>query len=427
MPSPMALPSSAAHTPSSFLFKKKSTSKGDAASSLAELYRVDSDRRSLSLASTFTGTTTSTPALSYSSSVTEGHGNTPLEGCDDVDVSDVEEDDESGLSRPRIPPNSMQSFNTRHVEFGHCADQRFRHTSQHPKGAPFKEHVEVDPPHYILMLTYISYIILILIGHMRDFFGKRLFPKSYTHLMPSNGYAALNSDFDSFYTRRLKARMDDTFSRPVTAVPGRTIVLLDRHSKNYNDSTYLTGTRSRVLNVSSYNYLGFAQARGGCADAVEEGIKRYGVSSCGARLEAGTTDLHHQAEALVARFVGQEDAVIISMGYATNSTTLPSLVSKGCLVISDEFNHASIRVGVRLSGASVRTFKHNDMKDLETLLREVISQGQPRTHRPWKKILLVVEGLYSMEGTLVNLPAIIELKRKYKVCRSIMGDEVNAN
>jgi arginine/lysine/ornithine decarboxylase len=122
------------------------------------------------------------------------------------------------------------------------------------------------------------------------------------------------------------------------------------------------------------------------------------------------------AEALVASFVGQEDALISSMGFATNSTIIPALVSKGCLVISDELNHASIRFGVRLSGTNIRMFKHNNMKSLESLLREVISQGQPKTHRPWKKILLIVEGLYSMEGTLLNLPGIMELKKKYKVC-----------
>lgn len=71
---------------------------------------------------------------------------------------------------------------------------------------------------------------------------------------------------------------------------------------------------------------------------------------------------------------------------------------------------------MRLSGANVRMFKHNDMQSLEALLREAISQGQPRTHRPWKKILVIVEGLYSMEGTLVNLPTILELKKRYKVC-----------
>ncbi|KIJ26489.1 hypothetical protein M422DRAFT_38188 [Sphaerobolus stellatus SS14] len=224
----------------------------------------------------------------------------------------------------------------------------------------------------------------------------------------------MNSDFDSFYTRRLKQRMDDCFSRPITGVPGRTVMLLDRVSHDNKLSFNLTGSKTRALNTASYNYLGFAQAEGGCADAVEEGIRRYGMSSCSPRLEAGTTDLHQQAEALVAKFVGEEDAMIASMGFATNSTTLPALVGKGCLVISDELNHASIRFGVRLSGANVRTFKHNDMGSLEALLREVISQGQPRTHRPWKKILLIVEGLYSMEGTLVNLPRIMELKQKYK-------------
>lgn len=199
-------------------------------------------------------------------------------------------------------------------------------------------------------------------------------------------------------------------------MPGRTIVTFDRTSSDSNHTFNYSGGKTRALNISSYNYLGFAQATGGCADAVEESIKRYGVSAGGARLDAGTLDLHVQTEALVARFLGKEDALVVSMGFATNSTTIPALVGKGCLVISDELNHSSIRFGVRLSGASVRQFKHNDMNDLEALLREVISQGQPRTHRPWKKILIAVEGLYSMEGTLVNLPKLVELKRKYKVC-----------
>lgn len=209
--------------------------------------------------------------------------------------------------------------------------------------------------------------------------------------------------------------MDDCFSAPTTGVPGRTVTLLDRVSDDYNRTFKLTGTRTRGLNISSYNYLGFAQARGGCADAVEDGIKRYGVVVGGARREGGTSELHLQAEALVARFVGQEDALISSMGFATNSTIIPALVSKGCLVISDELNHASIRFGVRMSGANVRAYKHNNMKHLEELLREAISQGQPKTHRPWKKILVIVEGIFSMEGTVVNLPAVLELKKRYKV------------
>jgi serine palmitoyltransferase len=249
---------------------------------------------------------------------------------------------------------------------------------------------------------------------MRDFFGKRFRPLAYEHLMAHNGYAPLNSDFDSFYTRRFKGRIDDCFSQPVTGVAGRTIVILNRTTDDYNVTQTLTGGRTRTLNISSYNYLGFAQAQGGCADAVEESLRQYGVCAGGARLEGGTSDLHVQSEALVAKFLGTEDALISSMGFATNSTFIPALVGKGCLVISDELNHSSIRIGVRFSGADVRTFKHNDMKSLESLLRDVVSQGQRKTHRQWKKIMIIVEGLYSMEGTLVNLPAIIELKKKYK-------------
>ncbi|EOR03779.1 Serine palmitoyltransferase 2 [Wallemia ichthyophaga EXF-994] len=309
-----------------------------------------------------------------------------------------------------VPTKSQLS----HDEYGICNNDDFRFISSHNTNEDSTIAEVEDPSYYILISTYVSFVLLIVIGHMRDFFGKRMFNKHYKHLMPNNGYAALLSDFDSFYTRRLKLRIDDCFSRPTTGVPGRTILTLDRDSDDYNNTYFYSGSNTRCLNVSSYNYLGFAQARGGCADAVEDCISRYGISAGGPRLEGGTLDLHHHAEKLVAKFLGTQDAMLISMGFATNSTTIPALVNKGCLVISDELNHSSIRFGVRLSGASVRQYKHNDMKDLENLLRETISQGQPRTHRPWKKILLIVEGLYSMEGTLVNLPAIMEMKNKYK-------------
>ncbi|TDL20642.1 serine palmitoyltransferase 2 [Rickenella mellea] len=331
-------------------------------------------------------------------------------------ASDDGDSDDDGLSNPSSGSLSSPSheYHTLHSEFGHCSNPEYRRTSAHTPGSVFNAGEEQDPPYYILISVYITFLFLICIGHTRDFFGKRLRSGNYKHLMASGGYAALNSDFDSFYTRRLKQRIEDLFARPVTGVPGRTITLLDRvFSRGYHTNT-LTGTHTRALNISSYNYLGFAQGSGGCADAVEEGIRQYGISTCGARLEGGSVDLHTRVEALVASFVGMEDALISSMGFATNSTIIPALVSKNSLVISDELNHASIRVGVRFSGASVRTFKHNDMASLEALLREVISQGQPRTHRPWSKILVIVEGLYSMEGTLVNLPGIMKLKNKYK-------------
>jgi serine palmitoyltransferase len=177
----------------------------------------------------------------------------------------------------------------------------------------------------------------------------------------------------------------------------------------------MTGNVKECLNLSSYNYLGFGENDGPCSDAVEATVKKYGISTGSTRLETGTNDLHVETEQLVARFMGQEAAIICSMGFATNSTMIPALIGKGGLIISDELNHSSLIFGARISGASIRVFKHNDPADLEAVLRDAISQGQPRTHRPWKKILLVVEGLYSMEGNICKLPEFVELKKKYKV------------
>ncbi|KAK7460963.1 serine palmitoyltransferase component [Stygiomarasmius scandens] len=387
----------------SSIFKRKTQPPASAQDYLSALSQADARARGSSRNSS---TPTATPALSLSSSATAASDDTLLEH--DMDNSD-------GLSLPAVPPTSEQVFTTVHTEFGHCANDAHRHTSKHDPNEKMHGHVERDPPYYILFSTYISYLILICLGHVRDFLGKRFHPSSYKHLMPRGGYAPLNSDFDSFYTRRLKKRIDECFAQPVTGVAGRTILLLDRISPDYNHTQVSTGTHTRALNISSYNYLGFAQARGGCADAVEESLKRYGVSTCGSRLEGGSCDLHTVGESLVAKFVGAEDSLISSMGFATNSTYIPALVGKGCLVISDELNHSSIRFGVRNSGAHVRMFKHNDMANLEALLREVISQGQPKTHRPWKKILIIVEGMYSMEGTMVDLPGLMKLKKKYKV------------
>ncbi|KIK53326.1 hypothetical protein GYMLUDRAFT_179056 [Collybiopsis luxurians FD-317 M1] len=394
-------------SPTSSIFKKRSSSSSSpptsAASYLSALSQADARARNAQRG----GSPTSTPALSMSSTFTTSTEDTVL-AEEDIDNSD-------GLAIPvGKPPTSEQAYRTVHTEFGHCFSEEYRHISQHKQGAPIPRHVDQDPPYYILLSTYVSYLVLIVLGHLRDFVGKRFNSTQYRHLMPRDGYAPLNSDFDSFYTRRLKQRMDECFAQPVTGVAGRTIKILDRYTPDLNRTQVILDSRTRALNISSYNYLGFASSRGGCADAVEEGMKRYGVSSCGSRLEGGSSDLHTLTETLVAKFVGMDAAVISSMGFATNSTFIPAMVSKGCLVISDELNHASIRFGVRSSGAQVRMFKHNDMKKLEALLREVISQGQPKTHRPWKKILIIVEGMYSMEGTMVDLPGLLELKEKYK-------------
>jgi len=271
-----------------------------------------------------------------------------------------------------------------------------------------------EAPLFVLVTTYFSYMVLIAFGHIRDFFGKRFFKRvQYRYLTKFDGYAPLVSDFESFYRRRMYFRIRDAFNRPITNVPGRHAHTLTRYSKDSNKTFHFTGEIQKCLNLSSYNYLGFAQAEGKCADQVEKSVQAFGLTQGCSRSNA-VLDIQIELESLISRFLGVEDAMCVSMGFATNSTTLPALVVKGSLIISDELNHSSLVFGSRLSGATIKVFKHNDVEALETLLREMISQGQPRTHRPWQKILVIVEGLYSMEGSICNLPGILALKKKYK-------------
>ncbi|KAI0512765.1 serine palmitoyltransferase [Xylaria bambusicola] len=347
-----------------------------------------------------TPTTTSTlalPSILLSSAAVHEHNN-----------------DESATIYEPLDSTETSLQRRRDAQFGPQVDPAHSYVSMH-HGEPLEAPVIDEPPYYYVLTTYISYLLLLALGHVRDYFGKRFSKKPlYKTLKASNGYAPLNSDFDSFYTRRLKLRIDDTFARTTTGVPGRYINLLDRVSDNFNESYKYLGTTTETLNMSSYNYLGFAQSEGPCANAVEDCVQKHGLSFCSSRADAGTSEFVCEVEQAVAEFVGKPDAMVFSMGFVTNASTFPALVSKGCLIISDELNHASIRLGARLSGAVIRSFRHNDMTDLEKKLREAIAQGQPRTHRPWKKILVAVEGLYSMEGTMVDLPGVLNLKDTYK-------------
>jgi len=172
LPSPMAIPK----LPSPSMFKKRSSpSLTSAASYLSALSQADARARGINRSSS----PTSTPALSLSSSITASSEDTVLHEFDADDNAD-------GLALPARPPTSEQVFTTVHTEFGHCANEAYRLTSQHTPGAEVPAHVDQDPPYYILFSTYISYLILICLGHVRDFVGKRLSPKSYKHLIPRN-------------------------------------------------------------------------------------------------------------------------------------------------------------------------------------------------------------------------------------------------
>nr|XP_022911093.1 serine palmitoyltransferase 2 [Onthophagus taurus] len=281
------------------------------------------------------------------------------------------------------------------------------------KTRAIKESFE-HPSIFAKILTQLGFYILMFLGYI----SQALFPPKIAVEKNREGYPPLYDRFSSFYSRYVYRRIRDCWNYPICSVPGAEIHLKDRITKDNGWTFEFTGTITKCLNLGSYNYLGFAENQGPCAEFAIDSIYKYGVSTGATRQQYGTNDLHIELEKLTAEFLGTEDAITFGMGFATNALNLPTLLSPGCLVISDERNHASLILGIRLSGATVKVFKHNDVKHLEKILQQQIYYGQPKRddnqHKPWKKILIVVEGVYSMEGSIVRLPEIIELKKKYK-------------
>ncbi|KAJ0405736.1 hypothetical protein ATCC90586_007679 [Pythium insidiosum] len=270
-------------------------------------------------------------------------------------------------------------------------------------------------PWFPAIMCYVQLAILITFGHVRDYLG-RFFGTRYASEHTKKGFAKLLVAWENFYTNRIYHRVQDAFNRPVCSAPGAHIDVIERYSVDGNKTLHQKkGCIKHCLNLGSYNYLGFADDwMNTCSKEVFKVVNQFGLASTTPSMEFGTTTVHEELERAVAEFVGKPAAIVYNMGYATNSTSIPALMGKGTLIISDSMNHSSIVNGARASGAIVAVFRHNDAAHLEQVLRTKIVEGQPRTHRPWKKIMVMVEGIYSMEGEIVDLRSIVDVAKKYK-------------
>ena len=148
--------------------------------------------------------------------------------------------------------------------------------------------------------------------------------------------------------------------------------------------------------------------------AAKAAIDKYGTGCAGSRFLNGTLDLHVRFEKELAEFEGKDEALVFSTGFSVNSGVLANVCGREDYIICDDRNHASIVDGRRLSFATCLKFKHNDMADLEKQLQKC---------RPESIKLIVVDGVFSMEGDLANLPEIVRLKKKYNA--SIYVDEAH--
>lgn len=182
----------------------------------------------------------------------------------------------------------------------------------------------------------------------------------------------------------------------------------------------LAGACSRIdgaeyVNFASYNYLGYS-GHPAVAEASKAAIDRYGTSVSASRPVSGDRPIHRELEQALASLYGVEDAVTFVSGHATNVTCIGYLFGPRDLVLHDELIHNSVLQGIQLSGARRLSFAHNDWQALDRVL------GEQRHH--FERVLVVLEGIYSMDGDYPDLPRFVELKRKHKIF--LMVDEAHS-
>lgn len=169
------------------------------------------------------------------------------------------------------------------------------------------------------------------------------------------------------------------------------------------------------VNFANYNYLGLS-GHPEVSEAAKAAIDRYGTSVSASRLVSGERQIHRDLERALADVYGVDDAIVLVSGHATNVSTIGYLFGPKDLILHDELIHNSILLGAQLSGARRLSFPHNDWQALETILLE--------QRRRFERVLIVVEGLYSMDGDYPDLPRFVELKKRH--CAFLMVDEAHS-
>jgi 8-amino-7-oxononanoate synthase len=179
------------------------------------------------------------------------------------------------------------------------------------------------------------------------------------------------------------------------------------------DTSIINGTET--INFSSYNYLGMS-GHPAVEQAVVEAVRQWGSSCSASRLLSGEKPVHRDLEHELTQFLGTEDAIALVSGHATNVTVIGHLLGDGDLVIHDSLAHDSIMQGCALSGATRRPFPHNDPAALDEILSRI--RGQ------YRRVLIIIEGIYSQDGDIADLPSFIDVKRKHSAL--LMIDEAHS-
>jgi 8-amino-7-oxononanoate synthase len=185
------------------------------------------------------------------------------------------------------------------------------------------------------------------------------------------------------------------------------------HQRVTKDTTLIGGRE--LINFSSYNYIGMS-GDPVVSKAARDAIDRFGTSVSASRLVSGEKTVHRELEQAISRLIGAEDAVVFVGGHSTNETTVGHLFGPGDLILHDALAHNSIIQGCILSGARRRPFPHNDWRTVDQLLADL--RGD------YRRVLIAIEGAYSMDGDIPDLPRFIETKQRHKAF--LMVDEAHS-
>ncbi|MBI5049450.1 MAG: pyridoxal phosphate-dependent aminotransferase family protein [Nitrospirae bacterium] len=174
-----------------------------------------------------------------------------------------------------------------------------------------------------------------------------------------------------------------------------------RMIESAQDPEVVVGGRKMIM-IGSNNYLGLTN-HPRVKEAAIEAVRKYGSGCAGSRFLSGTLDIHVELEKKLARFMRKEAVLVFSTGFQTNLGVIASLAGKDDIVLIDKMNHASIIDGCRLSFGEIKKYKHNDIEDLERLIQQYNDKAK----------LIIVDGVFSMEGDIVALPEVVRLAKKY--------------
>ncbi|MEM8734560.1 MAG: aminotransferase class I/II-fold pyridoxal phosphate-dependent enzyme [Planctomycetota bacterium] len=266
------------------------------------------------------------------------------------------------------------------------------------------------PEHVLQEIETVREVAEAIAKHMGKKRIRRDMVPTETGLKSNEGQAIQEEDyrFDQLPEyRRLKRTMTQF---EMTGVPNPYFSV---HEGTVRDTTRIAG--QELVSFASYNYLGMS-GDPVVTEAVVEAARQYGTSVSASRLVSGEKPLHGELECELSGLIGTEAAILMVGGHATNETTIGHLVGPGDLILHDSLSHNSIVQGAILSGARRRPFPHNDWQALESILSEVRAS--------YRRILIIIEGVYSMDGDYPDLPRFIEVKEKYKSW--LMVDEAHS-